>query len=434
MESERQKNLRYLQVYRYYQNLMESGQLGEGDRLPSVRKCCEQLSVSRTTVETAYLMLAAEGYLLSKPQSGYYVTGFRKEAEKTPEKAKRPRTYRFDFSSSSADPAAFDFSAWRRYSKSALRKDERLLSYGDPQGEGDLREALSTHLAATRNIYCSPEQVVVGAGIQSLLQLLCPLIGGRSSVSFPSDTLRQPIAVFVDHGFDIRIGSREAGVLYLTPSRMNRLGEVMPYAERRSLAGLAAEGSHLMIEDDYESELVYPGKPLPSLFSLSGGRSCVYLGTFSRILLPSIRLSFMVLPVDLLPAYQSRKELYNQTASKADQIALSQWLRDGHFEAALRKLRRLYQGKTRLLADKLKEALPERTVDVHNLNVSVQVKDRHEAEAVERRAELGGVRFDAVVTLPGSRTAVLLSPLSLSTEQIAASGEVLRAVFADPES
>lgn len=349
---------RYLQVYDYYKTLILEEKLTCGSRLPSVRQCAAELQISRTTAENAYMALAAEGYILSKPQSGYYVTDiaerrrravFHKTAEETPAP---PILY--NFASANVDRNSFRFDIWRRYIKSALRQDERLLSYGDPQGEYELREALCRYLRKKRNVVCTPEHMVIGAGVQSLLHILCPMIKERRTVVFANPQFRQGCAVFEDHGFEVKEEmAADKGVYYLSPSQMTAWGEVLPVQERMELIRTAAQREILLVEDDYNSEFRYYNQPVPSIQGLAGGSNVVYLGTFSRLLLPSIRLSFMVLPPELLSDYQTRKEQYNQTASKTEQIALCQFIRDGHLEAQIRKAQKLYQAKTKALCSEV---------------------------------------------------------------------------------
>ncbi len=347
---------RYLRVYEYYKELIVSGQMKPGAKLPSIRKCSLQLQLSRTTVETAYMLLAADGYIISRPQSGFYVTDAvlaaanREEIEHgVPRQEERPEI-RYDFASSNVDRESFQFDLWRRYVKSALRQDERLLSYGEPQGEREFREALCAYLGRHRNVICTPDSIVVGAGVQSLLHILCPMLRERDSAWFFNPSFRQGRQIFEDYGFrtgdireywennDRRIESSKKGlfgiekpdvcatemktglseqmseamrhtgksVCYLTPSQMTVWGEVMPVGDRMKLLKDAAREDMLIIEDDYNSEFRYYNRPTPSLQGLSGGRGVVYLGTFSRLLLPSIRMSYMVLPPDLLKRYQER--------------------------------------------------------------------------------------------------------------------------------
>lgn len=357
--------LLYMRVYQYYRDLIVSGQLKKGDRLPSVRRCAQLLQLSRNTVETAYLLLAADGYILSKPQSGYYVMDIpgeeRKRREQPPAQPRRkvpekPRIT-YDFSTQAVDRGSFDFNIWRRYIKSALRQDERLLSYGEPQGEWELRCVLAEYVSRNRNVVCGPEDIVVGAGTQSLLQVLCPLLRRWETVSVPTPSFSRSGRIFEDYGYELHYRDKDAGIVYVAPSHMNQWGETMPVKRRLELLEHAALRGSIIIEDDYESEFQYLHRPVPALQSLSGGRGVVYLGTFSKLLLPSIRLSYMVLPRELADAYRERAASYNQTASKTEQIALCQFIRDGHLEAQVRKLRRLYEAKTDRLCECLKRAV-----------------------------------------------------------------------------
>ena len=347
----------YMRVYQYYKNLILSGKLRAGTKMPSLRRCAQQLQISRTTVEAAYLLLAADGYIISRAQSGYYITDI---AAKTPvhpsAKKETAPAIRYDFASSGVDRESFHFDVWRRYIKSALRQDERLLSYGSPQGEPELRDVLCSYIHERRNVICSPDDIVIGAGIQSLLHILCPLLSNRQTVSFPNPSFLQGISIFEDHGFQIRYRDKDSEIIYVSPAHMTKWGEIMPVSRRLALIRHAAQRQRLILEDDYENEFVYMQRPTPSLQSLAAGQGVVYLGSFSRLLLPSIRLSFMVLPPDLSKSYQRISGRYNQTASKMEQIALCQFIRDGHLASQIRRLRRLYSGKLKELYQAVQSA------------------------------------------------------------------------------
>ena len=352
--------LLYLTVYRRYRELILDGTLPPGTKMPSLRTCARELKLSRTTIESAYLQLAADGYIIAKAQSGYYVTDIgekRKKEENAPQR--ETPAYRFDFASSGADRESFRFDLWRRYMKSALRQDSRLLSYGEPQGEPDFRQVLSVYVRERRNILCSPDSIVVGAGVQNLLQILCPLIKDRETVSFPTPSFVQGSTVFSDFGFQIQYRNKNAHVIYVSPAHMTKWGEIMPVKRRLELIHHADAQGSLIIEDDFENEFVYLQKPTPSLFSLAGGENVVYIGSFSKLLLPSIRLSFMILPPPLLEAYRKKAAFYNQTASKAEQIALCQFIRDGHLTSQTRKLKRLYSQKLKTLQKDIKSVFGE---------------------------------------------------------------------------
>ena len=299
--------------------------------MPSVRKCAVLRNCSRTTVENAYLQLAAEGFIISRPQSGYFVTEIASvQKQSLPEPVPDPPDIpvKYDFASHGVDRSSFRFDLWQRYIKSALRENERLLSYGEAQGEKDFREALASYVRTKRNILCSPDEIVVGAGVQSLLCILIPLLRDCRSVSFPDGSFLQGSIVFRDFGYEIHTRDKNCDVIYVAPAHMTRWGDVMPVSRRLELLRHAAAGNSLILEDDYENEFVFQSQPTPSLYSLSRARNVVYLGSFSRLLLPSIRISFMILPEELQHRYRSKAAAYNQTASKAEQIALSRFIRD----------------------------------------------------------------------------------------------------------
>ena len=360
-ELDNQSVHRYMRVYNYYKQLILSQQLAPGSRLPSIRRCAAELQMSRTTVETAYMVLAADGYIISRPQSGFYVTDIgrtRKTAEfqkSADQKEKKPVLY--NFASASVDRETFRFELWRRYIKSALRQDERLLSYGEPQGEYDLREVLCRYLQNNRNVVCTPEHIVIGAGVQSLLHILCPLIEGRKKIAFYNPGFRQGRAVFEDHGFELCDRKQEQpDVCYVSPSQATAWGDVLSVGERMKILREASEKNILLIEDDYNSEFCYYHHPSPSIQGLAGGNGVIYLGTFSRLLLPSIRLSYMVLPPELMPLYHARRGLFRQGASVPEQCVLAEYIQSGELSRQVRRLRKDYQEKGEFLRKLLVEA------------------------------------------------------------------------------
>ncbi len=353
------QSTRYLQVYDYYKNLITTGRLVSGTKMPSIRRCAIQLGLSRTTIETAYLCLAADGYIISRPQSGYYVTDRTAVPKSLDHQAATTSETKilYNFTSNNVDADSFDFNLWRRYIKSTLRQDGRMLTYGEPQGEYELREVICRYVTNKRNAVCRPENIVIGAGSQALLNILCPLIRERRTVCFRDTRFAQGMVIFEDYGFDVEKEKENANVLYMTPSHMTSLGDVMSVEKRLALLKECAVHDRLIIEDDYDNEFRYFSKPIPCLQGLAGGENVVYLSTFSKLLLPSIRLSFMILPDSLLPLYQEKKALYNQTASKSEQLALCQFLRDGHLDSQIRKLKRLYTNKAKMLSTLLEQTL-----------------------------------------------------------------------------
>lgn len=354
---------KYSEIYDYIKNEIITNQISYGGKLPSVRKASELFSVSRTTIQNAYFALAEDGYIISEPQSGYYVS-YRspKKQNETPRKEKNRIIY--NFSGTAADRESFDFDIWRRHMKAALRQNERLLSYSEPQGEEELRNAVSEYILEKRNVAASADRIVIGAGVQSLLHVLCALIDKGQTVSFPDRSFVQGAALFEDHGFEVHYRYKDADIIYVSPSHMTRWGDVMPNRRRIELTRYSAQRGSLVIEDDYESDFQYNSMPTPSLYALSGGSNVVYIGSFSRLLLPSIRISFMILTSELAEKYRQNIYKFSQTASKTEQIALSSFIRDGRLMAQIRKTRRFYTAKTKLFYNILKKTFPGCKIEI----------------------------------------------------------------------
>ena len=420
---------RYLRVYQYYKDLILEGKLSEDTKLPSIRKGAMQFQVSRTTMENAYLLLAAEGYIISKPQSGYYVTDIAKKKRERQQalaiEKQEEVPIRYDFVTYRAASESFRFDLWRRYMKSALRQDERLLNYGEPQGEQEFREVLCTYLQKERGVICHPDQIVIGAGVQSLLHILCPLIKERNRIVFHNREFIQGKAIFEDYGFELTETGEEPYIYYISPSQMMPWGGSLPVAKRLELIREAQKKDILIIEDDYNSEFRYLQKPAPSLQGLAGGQGVVYLGTFSKMLLPSIRMSFMVLPPELLQAYACRKDWYNQTASKAEQIAIAQFIRDGHLASQVRKSSKIHMAKATELKEIAEQVLGNAGrswIEESGFRVYIQLQTEYTILEVVQRAKERGLR---VMPVPGKEKTIVLNCACVPTKEYLPAMEML---------
>ena len=429
LDKNKKKEHLYLEVFHYYRELIMEKKLPPGSRMPSLRKCSQELRLSRTTIENAYLQLAAEGYIISKAQSGYYVTDIadrqHTSVRKTEKQTQTP--CRFDFASSGVDRESFRFDLWRRYIKSALRQDERLLSYGEPQGEADLRDTLADYVRERRNVLCSGEDIVIGAGIQSLLHILCPLLEQRQTVSFPNPSFVQGSTVFHDYGFQVDYRNKDCDIIYVSPAHMTKWGEIMPVSRRMELVHYAAAKGSLIIEDDFENEFVYFQRPTPSLFNLAGGHGVVYIGSFSRLLLPSIRLSFMVLPPSLSRKYAAVAERYSQTASKAEQIALCQFIRDGHLTSQTKKLKKLYAQKLKALENEVRNTFGSNcTIQTGAAGTSLALTIPYARTGLELKKEARMHGMSLLILEENAATiTILLSCSSITTDDFAPACQLL---------
>ena len=349
----------YEKVYGYFKEQIEAKRLKPGDRVMSLRETEKMLGVSRTSVETAFLQLAADGYIYPVEKVGYFVSDTigtitqKQTSSKGP--ASEKQKYKYDFQTIGEDKEVSCLELWRRYMKSALRQEDRLLTYANSQGEEDLRTEIANHIRKTRNIICSYEDIVIGAGYQNLLQILIAVIKGDKSISFPTANFSDGATTFKNAGYSVNFRDKESHVIYVTPAYMTKYGEVMTMKRRRELVDHALKNNHLIIEDDYQNDFVFSSKPTPSLYAMTGGENTVFMGSFSRVLLPSVRISFLVLAKGMREEYEKVKINYNQTASVTEQIALAQFLRDGHLNRHIKKTHRYYEGKRELLISLLKE-------------------------------------------------------------------------------
>ncbi|WP_105618722.1 MocR-like pyridoxine biosynthesis transcription factor PdxR [Vallitalea okinawensis] len=364
----------YLQLYNSIKKDIQSGQMRSGDKLPSIRLIAKELDISRTTIENAYSQLLMEGYIYSKPQSGYFVA----EIERHFESESIELEYTKGINSNEKetkfyDETLFNFKAWKRYlGKAILEYEDLLYTSGESQGEILLRQEIGRYIYKYRGVVCSHDQIIVGAGVQTLLGLLCHILKKRgvSSIGFENPGFTEPHHIFTNNGFKIKyIDVGEKGIevkqlnksavnlSYVSPSHQFPTGAVMPINNRINLINWALKADGLIIEDDYDSELIYKGQPIPSLQGLDQGERVIYLGSFSTLFLPAIRISYMVLPKQLIEEYYPVKEMYNPTVSKLEQIALALYMGDGEFEKHIRRVKKIFAKKNEKLIMAIEEKL-----------------------------------------------------------------------------
>ncbi len=404
----------YAQLADALRDAVASGQIPAGTALPSVRQVAADLNVSKTTVETAYDRLISAGYLEAQPQRGYFSTGLSRK--RCAENLKNSRTgipartqpLRYRFSTTEIDAHAFPIALWQRHLRQVLARTSDLTSYGNQAGEPALREALARYAFDVRGVTAPPERIVVGAGLQPLLYILSGLLRTQARmIGLEDPGFAQAERVFADCGLPVcRLPYDEAGVdpaaldgtgvraLYLTPCNRQGSGIAMPIHRRLALLDWARRSGGLMIEDDHNGELQYRGRPIPALQGFDDGTHTVYIGTFSKVLLPSVRLAYMVLTPALAEAYYARARAYHPTASKIEQLALAESIRSGEMEKQLRRLRRLYAEKGNRLTECLRAALGDRVrIELQEtaLRLLVTVSGGRTADELTARAAAMGV-------------------------------------------
>lgn len=400
----------YEQIYTYIRNEIRHQHLMFGEKLPSTRALSAHLGVSRSTVELAYEQLLSEGYIESFPCKGYYVSeldGLYQqenwlipiEKKSTEEKKK----YRFDFSPYGIDLHSFPYNTWRKLTKETLVDREDLFQSGQPQGELSFRHAIKNYLYQARGVQCREEQIVIGAGNDYLLMMLCMMFGRQKKIAFENPTYKQAVRLFENHFYEIcsvemdRFGMKTddleksgAQLSYVMPSHQFPLGIVMPIKRRMELLHwAAAKEERYIIEDDYDSEFRYKGKPVPALQGFDRNGKVVYLGTFSRSIAPAIRISYMVLPYQLLELYREKCSYLSCTVSKVDQYMMQNFIEKGYFERHLNKMRGIYKNRHDTLISCLKPLLNQYHISGEHAGVHLLLKSKYGTKESEliRRAE-----------------------------------------------
>lgn len=371
----------YEQLCQLLRREIQTHVLAPGKRLPSKRVLATHLGVSTITVENAYSQLVAEGQIETLPRRGYFVRksfdpfdrSFLKKQAKLEKSGPLISRYQtvwqqerdaqkpvpaYDFSTNKVDTASFPFTIWARLSRQVLQEEGRdLLEVSPPQGDERLRASISRHLQAYRGMTCDPEQIIIGAGSEYLFSLIIQLLGpGRSyAIEDPgyvkiSRILEkhdaQILRCDVDHhGMFIHpLEQANPDVIYLTPSHQFPTGAVMPLKRREyMLHRVNGFYGRYIIEDDYDSEFRFSGRPIPTLHSLDQQGQVIYLGTFSKSLAPSLRISYLVLPPQLLVRYRQELMFYASTVSRMEQMTLARFIDEGYFEHHLNKMRRIYR-------------------------------------------------------------------------------------------
>lgn len=411
----------YKQLYMQIREHVLSGKLPAHARLPSVRDLATELSTSRNTVEGAYQELYAEGYIYSRQRSGYFVSALEHDAapllpaRKLRRQGPPPQPspgYTYDFHPARLDPESFPLALWRACFLECLRESAReLSSYGDPQGDWGLRANIRQYLERSRGVICEPDQIVICAGLQQGLDIVAHLLKeGHSTVAVENPGYHLPRAVFRNNGFDVvpvPVGTsgldldalRTSGstIAYVTPSHQLPMGYVMPIASRLKLIEWAASGGNMIIEDDYDSELRYHGKPIPSLQGLRPDGNIVYSGTFSKILSPSLRLSYMVLPRSLLTRYHEVYRDYFSAVPLLEQRTMARFMEQGHWERHIRRMRIRYQKKHDALLQEIERSFDAGATVVGQgagLHVVLRLHGRNHGEAeIVRRAARNGINL-----------------------------------------
>lgn len=365
----------YEQLYDYIKSSIEHEELKANEKLPSKRKLAAHLKVSVMTIETAYNQLMAEGYITSKPKSGFYVLPYIR-LKSIPIKnqislIRKPeaKTYQYDFKTNQIDEDNFPYEKWGKLEKDILLYDYKaVVNQSDYLGNRSLREGISEILYEYRGIEASPNSIVVGSGSEHLISLLVLLLGRDNVYGVEEPGHLKNYRLYKDYGANaITVGlddygldlskAKHCNIIHVTPSHQFPLGIVTPIARRIELLNWAYnQDNRYIIEDDYDSEFRFSGNPIPALKGMDIHNRVIYMNSFSKSISPSLRVSFMVLPDKLMNRYHKQYAYFSCSVPTITQMVLAQFIKQKAYERHLNRMRNIYKNKRDILLDMLKKA------------------------------------------------------------------------------
>lgn len=430
----------YRQLTQRLREQILAGTLAAGSQLPATRALAEQLQISRITVTQAYDQLQAEGFVVRRQGAGTFVeSALAIDAEPGPPSQVAEPKLRLsawgqrvtrlnrheerpslspaseidiDFGFGRSFPHVFPYDIWRSLLARYLSTDDVMLSrYGSAAGFGPLREAISDYLARLRGVQCRPDEVVIVNGAQQALDIITRLVLNKGDeVLVETPGYIDAFAIFQTHGARLRPfavdnqgfpaelippGNR-ARLAFVTPANQFPRGGAMPLERRLTLLQWAQRANGLVIEDDYDGPLRYEGQPLAALQGLDEAGRVIYLGAFSKVLFPALRLGYVVLPSTLLQPFLKAKSIVDRGAPTLTQAAVADFITEGHFERHLRRLRKEYGRHRQILVAAVENYLKDAAVyasEPAGLHVMLYLRPDLDEAAIVAGAAACGVRI-----------------------------------------
>lgn len=378
----------YQQIYQHVRSGILEGHIIPGTKLPSIRKLAESLDVACNTVDSAYRQLCVEGYVSSRRGAGYTVCDIALDELKNIDSPQETLStellldpikerYTYDFQYGDLCDNVFPVDAWRRMSASVLSEESnmRLSSYGGKRGDRALRVQIAAHLERLRGVVCKPEQIIITSGTQQSIALVLGLFDAACDHVAMDDPGYYPAqSIFRNAGFTLESLRSDAGpdvymecvdksnarLFYTTPSHQFPFGWCMDQNTRAQMLAQAVRKDAYILEDDYDSAYRYNSQPVPSLHSMDQWERVIYLGTFSKILSPALRMSYVVLPPVLLQRYEQGYRGTRTTVCSIEQMVMRRFLEQGCMEKHLRRTVLAYRKRYQVLASLMREEFDER--------------------------------------------------------------------------
>lgn len=415
LDKTRKTDFKYQQIYEGIKNKIMDGKLKAHEKLPSKRQLADELDVSVNTVATAYEQLIAEGYMYTVERKGYFAENITSFSSRQDDFNKLPADLKEDddagkedwlsLSHMSADISLVPFKDWLKCENKAIENHKRELSeLGHPQGPYLTRKTISRMIAHTRGVVCEPEQIVIGAGTQLLIQQLMEIRNNMEIIAVEDPGYFRFYQLLKNMGFSVHpinlddkgidvgeVEESKANYVFVTPSHQFPTGTIMPITRRIELLNWAAEANgRYIIEDDYDSEFKYETNSIPSLQSLDRNHCVIYTGTFSKTLLPGTRISYMVLPPDMLREFRKHYPDAMQYSNMLSLYTLHYFIENGSYTRHIKRMNHHYEQKRKMVIDELQTRFKEkvRIQDIPaGLHFLARFKSDKSYEEIEARAK-----------------------------------------------
>lgn len=447
----------YQQLYHYIKDNIEDGTLTPHEKLPSKRKLSEYLNISQNTIQSAYNQLLDEGYLYSKERSGYYVEKidwFMAPIEKEDLliETKSEENYRYDFDFNSIDISEFPKKEILKNYRESVEELELFQNTGNSQGFLSLRESIARYLLSSRGVETSPDNIVISSGTEYLYDLLIRLLPqdtvyGIENPGYPKISLlfrenhitHIPIAIR-DTGIEIEdLSEKNIDCISVSPSHQFPTGILYPISKRYELLNWATKEKSWIIEDDYDSEFRYSGKPVPALKALDKSDRVIYLGSFSKSFSPALRISYLVLPDSLMLRYLDLSHFFVCPVPSLTQRVFQKFMDSGSFTKHLNKMRTLYGRKRdHLISELERNDFPvsflgtEAGLHLHmRLHTTAKERDLVEKAAQNDCKVYGMTDYYYNQNNPNNSTELLLGYGNLSEEEITRGIQRLKKAWKD---
>ena len=473
------KTALYEQLYNYLKNDIVSGRLSANTPLPSKRNFAGQLSISVITVENAYNQLLSEGFIYSLPRKGFYVNDIFEDnplsqnqimsttnnADKANQNANythnsTPATQYFmstdnnhtiptdkyfaDFSSNATDPESFPFSIWVKLTRRILSEDQAYLMQNSPSnGIPELRQAIANYLYAFRGMNVNPDNIIIGAGTETMYNILIQLLGYDKIYACENPGYDKISQILSSNNVkSLRIPIDESGVIvselekhlvniiHTTPSHHFPTGLTMPIKRRYELLSWAdndQKDTRYIIEDDYDSEFRLAGRPVPSLFSTDNNSKVIYMNTFTKSLASTIRISYMILPDNLMEFYRKNLFFYSCTVSTFEQLTLARFISEGYYEKHINRMRNASRKKRDLLLNSIKNSplgdISEISEEKSGLHFVLNIKTRMSENELITKCKENSIKLMPISYFykdkkTANKNAYMINYSSIPTERI----------------